>query len=384
MRVLWLGDTRDDPPPNGACVWASQALSLLSERSTRLWVCAPTRHATQSHPPGQERITRISVTIGGDRLTPLNLQTYNRALSHVLTRTPELLSVDLIYDATGYLYSGHFLEWLTKHCQAPLIVHCMLVLRGHLMLKQYPDMAGRWMVGSQERAFRAADRILCLSRAEVAKLAGHDAALESKTSIAPLGTRLRAGAERQWAAAALDTFVVAFAGRSDDPSKGFDVFAVAGAEMLDRLPGIQIRVAGRGGEHPVDARVDDCGWLPPDGMSEFLQRAHVLVVPSREEALGLVAIEAMACGAIVVAAPRGGLRDIVDHDHNGLLLGQDELRWPAEIVEAVRQLRENPARCRRLREAARRTVDERFRIDRSVNGVWSAWVDVVEHAACES
>lgn len=59
---------------------------------------------------------------------------------------------------------------------------------------------------------------------------------------------------------------------------------------------------------------------PHHWLSTYYRAADVVLVPSRSESFGLVALEAAASGTPVVAAPVGGLRSIVDHGRTGFLV----------------------------------------------------------------
>jgi D-inositol-3-phosphate glycosyltransferase len=70
-----------------------------------------------------------------------------------------------------------------------------------------------------------------------------------------------------------------------------------------------------------------------------------VVVPSRSESFGLVALEAAACGVPVVAANVGGLRTLVDHGRTGYLV---DTRRPADYAAAIERILADPALAARF------------------------------------
>jgi glycosyltransferase involved in cell wall biosynthesis len=379
LRVLWLGDTRDEPPPNGACVWASSALVALSNRTKSLTVCAPTTGPSSILVAGN-RVREVSIHVDGDRLAPLELQGYNRALRTLFATHPELLEVDIIYDACGYLYTGHFLAWLRAQRETPIVLHCMIAFAQHCMTADFPEAMRNWLTNSQARAFRTADRLLALSRADYQKIVTGDSSLTSKSSVCPLGTPLQPSAASQWEPFG-GTFTITFAGRSNDQSKGFDIFSLAAKEILCSVENCRICVAGARPLELVDSRIQYFGWLPPAAMRDLLRDTHFFVMPSRYEVLGLAALEAMSHGAVVIAAPRGGLLEVIDHGHNGMLISGEVEDWASDIARVVRILAANAGVCKQISQNACFSATTKWSLGRSVEGVFAAWIDAARQAS---
>ena len=84
-------------------------------------------------------------------------------------------------------------------------------------------------------------------------------------------------------------------------------------------------------------------------LSSYYRAADVVIVPSRSESFGLVALEAAACGTPVVASAVGGLLNIVHDGVTGLLV---EGRDPARFARAMRQVLDDPAAAAAMGAAA--------------------------------
>jgi D-inositol-3-phosphate glycosyltransferase len=102
--------------------------------------------------------------------------------------------------------------------------------------------------------------------------------------------------------------------------------------------------------------------FPPQSqhrLADFYGAADAVLVPSRSESFGLVALEAQACGAPVVAAAVGGLRYVVEDGRTGFVVdGHD----PGDHADRVLQILRDPdlqagLGARAARQALRFTWD---------------------------
>jgi starch synthase len=84
------------------------------------------------------------------------------------------------------------------------------------------------------------------------------------------------------------------------------------------------------------------GMLPRPEVIQLLTHATVFVCPSLYEPLGIVNLEAMACGTAVVASRVGGIPEVVVDGETGLLVPPDD---PAALAAAVNSLVADPDRA---------------------------------------
>lgn len=164
-----------------------------------------------------------------------------------------------------------------------------------------------------------------------------------------------------------DVPVLLFVGRIQ-PLKGPDV-AVQALAALGRPDALLLVVGGASGPegeaemahlHRLAAGLGVSGqvrFAPPQPhhiLSTYYRAADAVVVPSRSESFGLVALEASACGVPVVASGVGGLLTLVDHGETGYLVPD---RDPALFAHYLREIVDHPGHAAALgRRAAERAT----------------------------
>ena len=157
--------------------------------------------------------------------------------------------------------------------------------------------------------------------------------------------------------------LILFAGRIVT-DKGADAFIRACAGALPRLPGWRAAMLGAdrfGAASPATPYVRRLrqeaaaagvvmeGWRPHAEVVAAMGRAAIVVVPSRwPEPFGLTALEAMASGAALLCAPRGGLPEVTGDA--AVAIDPDD---PASLADAIVALARDPARQAALGAAGR-------------------------------
>lgn len=99
--------------------------------------------------------------------------------------------------------------------------------------------------------------------------------------------------------------------------------------------------------------------LPRPDIVQLLTHATVFVCPSVYEPLGIVNLEAMACGTAVVASAVGGIPEVVDDGETGILVPYDETRpgtFEQRIADGVNELLTDPDRATAMGELGRQRV----------------------------
>jgi D-inositol-3-phosphate glycosyltransferase len=258
--------------------------------------------------------------------------------------------------------------------KVPLVAsfHTLGKVKNYSLAVGEPAEPGTRLSGEQN-VIAEADRIVAATPAEAAQLVGLYGADPGRIRVIPPGVdhelfypRSRATARERLHLTGVRLLL--FVGRLQ-PHKGPDVAVRTLAEATARDPegtrDVMLAIVGgpSGSAHGAEmARVMDLAaalgvgervmLFPPQPqvrLGDIYAAADVVLVPSRSESFGLVALEAQACGTPVVAAEVGGLRYVVEDGVTGFLVeGHD----PSDHAERVLELLRDPDLAARMGRAA--------------------------------
>ena len=111
--------------------------------------------------------------------------------------------------------------------------------------------------------------------------------------------------------------------------------------------------------------------LPRHELIQVLSHATAFACPSIYEPLGIVNLEAMACGAAVVASATGGIPEVVEHGRTGLLVDLEQVtdgtgtpldpdKFVSEFAAALTEVVSDPERARAMGQAGRERAEKHF------------------------
>lgn len=153
------------------------------------------------------------------------------------------------------------------------------------------------------------------------------------------------------------------------PIKGLDVLLGAFATARAEVPNLTLEIAGAG---PSEAELRAAA---PEGVSflgrvddvvPLYERNLVVVVPSRGEGFGMVALEAAERGRAAIVSDVGGLPEIVEDGRTGLVVPPEDA---AALAGAIVELARDPARAQALGAAARQRAVEAFSAEAAADRV---------------
>lgn len=223
--------------------------------------------------------------------------------------------------------------------------------------------------GTLANGLRAANWVACCSESQRAQALRMAPEIAGRTSVIPNAAQ---PLDAPPTALPFDPPTLLCLGRLS-PEKGIDLALRAFALLAPLHPELRLVLAGDGpGRAELEGlaeslgvmpRVEFTGWIHPQDVANVLNRATLVLMPSRREGMPVAALEAASMGRPVVAARVGGLPELVVHGETGVLIPAED---PAALASEVASLLARPDRVRELGEASQRRAANHFGWDRYV------------------
>ncbi len=265
---------------------------------------------------------------------------------------------------------------------------------GHIFHGYFSRPITRLFVWAERHAARRTDRVITLTPAGIEQHLDEGigrreqyTAIFSGIELAPydLAVKLRDETRRKLGVGPND-FLIGGVGRLE-PIKGFTYFVKAAELIAAHLPAARFVLVGSGSLDQelrraaagFDDRFQFLGLR--NDVPTLMAAFDVCIVPSLNEGMSRVILEAGAAGVPVVATSVGGIPDILDAGVTGLLVAP---RDATALADAVLRLAEVPELRRVMGEAAREKVAPEFGLDVMVRRIENLYEELIEEKGLES
>jgi len=162
--------------------------------------------------------------------------------------------------------------------------------------------------------------------------------------------------------------------------KGLKFLLSALPSVFQAFPNYHLLIVGEGPQYPtlkqmssslgIADKVMFLGFQPHDQVRSLMQQAKLLVLPSTEEAQGVVLLEALACGTPVVASRVGGIPEVITSDVGVLVPCADT----DALSEAISSILSDTDRWLNMSEQARARAEKLYSWDQ----IAKQWISVYE------
>lgn len=283
---------------------------------------------------------------------------------------------DIVHTHTSK--AGYLGRMAAAKARVPIVVHTP---HGHIFFGYFNRLLTAFYTLLERQAARKTDTLIELTQrgveqhlAEGVGTPGQWTSIFSGIDPVPFENAV---AQRDQARAALGVtrseFLVGGVGRLE-PVKGFSYFVRAARIIAESLPSARFVLAGDGSERAAlehtaksGPRIEFLGMR--EDVPALMAAMDVCIVPSINEGMGRVILEAGAAGTPVVATNVGGIPEVVREAKTGLLVRP---RDETGIASAVLSLAADPVQRKRMGEAAREHAHQ-FTLARMVDLIESLY-----------
>jgi glycosyltransferase involved in cell wall biosynthesis len=240
---------------------------------------------------------------------------------------------------------AHLARYMQQEYKVPVVYTChsLVTLESKSLLKKV-------MANRQKKLLQTADRIVVPSRWECSQLEKVYSFCTGKITVIENGVNVLESSQTS-----TDPHRLLYVGRLVR-LKGIEELLQAVAVLAKKQPRIRLDVVGRGPRRymlylkvmahqlGISSKVRWLGYHPPDKVRELYSSYGAVIVPSRQESFGLVALEALASGVPLVSTRSGGLAQFVNDNvaqiitrvDNGAIVDAIETMWKADQLTKQR------------------------------------------------
>ena len=346
----------------GGC-FIAEPLGQLKQQNVASSVIAvsplhhPRKAPAPSTPAAWVRYPQIPGNLG---LASAGRLLYARLLGRV-RRMQRERPIDLIH-AHAALPCGHAAMLLSRHLNIPFVVtvHGLDVFNTCYA----GGMPAAWRRKVSVDVYREARTVICISQ-KVQQILRDGMAGEVRSAVVYNGVNPRrfspgtAPVEREEKEIVMVGNLIA--------SKGHELALKACGRLKSSDLKVRCLIIGDGPERArlsslaealgIAQQVHFWGRKSRVEVAEAMRGCSVFVLPSSNEGLGCVYLEAMACGKPVIACQGQGIDEVIQHGKNGWLIPVAGLE---ELVEGLSALLHSPELCARIGMAARETILNRL------------------------
>lgn len=299
-----------------------------------------------------------------------------------LTRRFQEGRYDIVHTHTSK--AGFLGRLAADRAGVPIVVHTP---HGNIFHGYFPKWMTRLFVWMERHAARRTDRIIELTPGGVeehlAEGIGHReqyTVIFSGIDTSPFDAAiLRRDAVRTQLGVGAGEWLIGGVGRLE-PVKGFTYFVDAAKRIAEAAPRARFVLVGDGSRmaalreqaRPLGSRFQFLG-LRAD-VPDLMAAMDLLIVPSVNEGMGRVLLEAGAAGAPVVASRVGGIPDVVDDGETGLLTPPRDVR---ALAEAALDLLRAPERRYLMGAAARAKIVPEYSLAHMVQRIEALYEELL-------
>lgn len=173
------------------------------------------------------------------------------------------------------------------------------------------------------------------------------------------------------------------------PVKGHRYFLEAAVRIIEVIPKARFLLIGEGPlRKKLIEQVKRLGLTKEvvffggcEDIRPFLGISDIVVLPSLNEGMGRILLQAQACGKPVVATRVGGVPEVVRDNETGLLVPAGDA---AALADAIIYLLKDKEKRRAISDQAKRWVDSKFSVEAMVKGIANLYQELIREKGLES